>query len=61
MGSGPRGGQSVRPMEAKARAWAAGPYPVRETGPLVMDFDATLVEAHCGAGAADKQPGRKRA
>ena len=32
--------------EARARAWAAGLCPVRSTGPLILDFDATLVDAH---------------
>ncbi len=32
--------------EARERAWAAGLCPVRSTGPLILDFDATLVEAH---------------
>jgi hypothetical protein len=31
---------------ARERAWAAGLCPVRTTGPLILDFDATLVEAH---------------
>jgi hypothetical protein len=39
--------------EARARAWTAGLCPVRSTGPLILDFDATLVEAHSEkAGAA---------
>jgi Transposase DDE domain group 1 len=32
--------------KARARAWAAGLSPVRSTGPLILDFDATLVDAH---------------
>ena len=32
--------------EARERAWAAGLCPVRTTGPLIIDFDATLVEAY---------------
>jgi hypothetical protein len=32
--------------EARGRAWAAGLCPVRSTGPLILDFDATLVDAH---------------
>ena len=32
--------------KARAQAWAAGLCPVRRTGPLIIDFDATLVEAH---------------
>jgi hypothetical protein len=42
---------------ARERAWAAGLCPVRETGPLIMDFDATLVDAHSdkfGAGPTYK-------
>ncbi len=31
---------------ARERAWAAGLCPVRSTGPLILDFDATLVDAH---------------
>ena len=31
---------------ARGRAWAAGLCPVRSTGPLILDFDATLVDAH---------------
>jgi hypothetical protein len=43
--------------EARQRAWAAGLCPVRTTGPLIIDFDATLVEAHSdkiGAGPTYK-------
>ena len=43
--------------EARARAWAAGLCPVSETGPLLIDFDATLVDAHSeknGAGPTYK-------
>jgi Transposase DDE domain group 1 len=43
--------------EARERAWAAGLCPVRETGPLILDFDATLVDAHSeknGAGPTYK-------
>ena len=32
--------------QARARAWAAGLSPVSEHGPLILDFDATLVNAH---------------
>lgn len=32
--------------EARQRAWAAGLCPVRSSGPLIIDFDATLVDAH---------------
>jgi hypothetical protein len=32
--------------EARARAWAAGLSPVSKHGPLILDFDATLVDAH---------------
>ena len=32
--------------EARARAWAAGLCPVTKHGPLILDFDATLVDAH---------------
>lgn len=50
---------AIRAARAKAReqAWAAGLCPVRETGPLIMDFDATLVDAHSvknGAGPTYK-------
>jgi Transposase DDE domain group 1 len=31
---------------ARQRAWAAGLCPVRKSGPLILDFDATLVDAH---------------
>jgi hypothetical protein len=31
---------------ARAAAWKAGLCPVRSSGPLILDFDATLVEAH---------------
>ena len=31
---------------ARERAWAAGLCPVRGAGPLILDFDATLVDAH---------------
>jgi hypothetical protein len=31
---------------ARARAWGAGLCPVRTTGPLILDFDAALVDAH---------------
>jgi hypothetical protein len=39
---------AMRAARAKARerAWAAGLSPVRSTGPLILDFDATLVDAH---------------
>jgi Transposase DDE domain group 1 len=39
---------AMRAARAKARerAWLAGLSPVRSTGPLILDFDATLVEAH---------------
>jgi len=39
---------AMRAARAVAReaAWAAGLCPVRSTGPLILDFDATLVEAH---------------
>ena len=39
---------AMRAARAKAReqAWAAGLCPVRSTGALILDFDATLVEAH---------------
>jgi hypothetical protein len=43
--------------EARQRAWDAGLFPVRKTGPLILDFDATLVEAHSektGAGPTYK-------
>lgn len=43
--------------QARERAWAAGLCPVRETGPLIIDFDATLVDAHSeknGAGPTYK-------
>jgi len=43
--------------QARARAWAAGLCPVRKSGPLIMDFDATLVDAHSeknGAGPTYK-------
>ena len=50
---------AIRAARAKAReqAWAAGLCPVSETGPLIMDFDATLVDAHSvknGAGPTYK-------
>jgi hypothetical protein len=50
---------AVRAARAKAReaAWAAGLCPVRTTGPLILDFDATLVDAHSdkiGAGPTYK-------
>jgi hypothetical protein len=32
--------------QARERAWAAGLSPVCSTGPLILDFDATLVDAH---------------
>ena len=32
--------------QARARAWAAGLSPVTKHGPLILDFDATLVDAH---------------
>ena len=32
--------------QARARAWAAGLSPVTTHGPLILDFDATLVDAH---------------
>ncbi len=32
--------------QARARAWQAGLSPVRASGPLILDFDATFVEAH---------------
>ena len=38
--------------QARARAWAAGLCPVRKTGPLIIDFDATLVDAHSVKGGA---------
>lgn len=49
----------IRAARAKARAvaWAAGLCPVRESGPLIIDFDATLVDAHSvknGAGPTYK-------
>jgi len=31
--------------QARARAWAAGLSPVTQHGPLILDFDATLVDA----------------
>ena len=31
---------------ARERAWSAGLCPVRTSGPLILDFDATLVDAH---------------
>jgi hypothetical protein len=37
--------RSVR-AQARARAWAAGLSPVTKHGPLILDFDATLVDAH---------------
>ena len=39
---------AIRAARAKARAvaWAAGLCPVRKTGPLIIDFDATLVDAY---------------
>ncbi len=39
---------AIRAARAKARAaaWAAGLCPVRSSGPLILDFDATLVDAH---------------
>jgi hypothetical protein len=43
--------------QARARAWATGLCPVRKTGPLILDFDATLVDAHSvknGAGPTYK-------
>jgi hypothetical protein len=50
---------AIRAARAKARerAWAAGLCPVRKTGPLILDFDATLVDAHSdkiGAGPTYK-------
>jgi hypothetical protein len=42
---------------ARARAWSAGLCPVRKTGPLIIDFDATLVDSHSeksGAGPTYK-------
>jgi hypothetical protein len=42
---------------ARTRAWEAGLCPVRSTGPLILDFDATLVDAHSdktGAGPTYK-------
>ena len=51
--------EAIRAARAEAReaAWAAGLCPVRETGPLLIDFDATLVDAHSeknGAGPTYK-------
>ena len=43
--------------QARRRAWAAGLCPVRPSGPLILDFDATFVEAHSeklGAGPTYK-------
>jgi hypothetical protein len=43
--------------EARARAWAAGLSPLTAHGPLILDFDATLVDAHTeriGAGPTYK-------
>jgi hypothetical protein len=43
--------------QARARAWAAGLNPVNESGPLIIDFDATLLDAHSeknGAGPTYK-------
>ena len=43
--------------QARARAWAAGLSPVTKHGPLILDFDATLVDAHSertGAGPTYK-------
>jgi hypothetical protein len=39
---------AIRVARAKAReaAWSAGLCPVRTSGPLILDFDATLVDAH---------------
>jgi hypothetical protein len=50
---------AIRAARAKAReaAWAAGLCPVRSSGPLIIDFDATLVDAHSektGAGPTYK-------
>jgi hypothetical protein len=50
---------AIRAARAKARerAWAAGLCPVRKSGPLIIDFDATLVDAHSeknGAGPTYK-------
>jgi hypothetical protein len=42
---------------ARAAAWSAGLCPVTTTGPLIIDFDATLVDAHSeknGAGPTYK-------
>ena len=50
-------GPCERPAQARQRAWDAGLFPVRKTGPLILDFDATLVEAHSektGAGPTYK-------
>ncbi len=50
---------NIRAARAKARsrAWEVGLCPVSEHGPLILDFDATLVEAHAekdGAGPTYK-------
>ncbi len=50
---------AIRAARARARAvaWGAGLNPVRKTGPLIIDFDATLVDAHSeknGAGPTYK-------
>ena len=50
---------AIREAQAKARsrAWEAGLCPVTEHGPLILDFDSTLVEAHSekdGAGPTYK-------
>jgi hypothetical protein len=42
---------------ARARAWEAGLCPLQESGPLILDIDATLVDAHSeksGAGPTYK-------
>src|SRR5580700_4889513 len=41
-----RGDLRAARAEARERAWVAGLCPVRGTGPLILDFDATLVDAH---------------
>lgn len=51
------GAVRVARAQARERAWAAGLCPVRKTGPLIIDFDATLLDAHSvrnGAGPTYK-------
>ena len=51
--------EGIRAARAQAgrRAWAAGLCPVRQSGPLILDFDATFVDAYTeknGAGPTYK-------